>query len=286
MACGDHIYVDRGWITHHGVEMQDGWAIHFASADGTKSEAAICWVRTEDFASRGKIEFRSYGKRFSDKDAATRAESMLGQSGYDLFANNCEHFATWCVAGEHSSAQVEAAAASLSVVGVGAVVPSLGIGVVSSLGGAAAMSGPNLMSGLATVGGSVVGGLTLLSVAAGVLSAGQMCIALRDKPMLPDEERKARRVGRYGAIGGAAIGVGTSIHAVGALGVAGYSGAGLTSGLAALGGVIGGGMVQGVLTSMLIPVVFAAGIGYLLYRGAQWYFSSSSDLGPTAQPLV
>ena len=58
MAYGDHIYVDRGWITHHGIEMQDGWAIHFASVDGTKSGAAICWVRTEDFASGGKIEFR------------------------------------------------------------------------------------------------------------------------------------------------------------------------------------------------------------------------------------
>jgi len=83
---------------------------------------------------------------------------MLGQSGYDLFTNNCEHFATWCVAGEHSSAQVEAAASSAGVVGIGAVVPSLGVGVVTSFGGAAAMSGPNLMSGLATIGGGVVGG--------------------------------------------------------------------------------------------------------------------------------
>ncbi len=286
MAYGDHIYVDRGLITHHGVEMQDGWAIHFASADGTKSGAAICWVRIEDFASGGEIKVRSYGKRLSDGDAGTWAASMLGQSGYDIFANNCEHFATWCVAGEHSSTQVEAAVTSVSVVGVGAVVPSLGVGVVSSLGGAAALSGPNLMSGLATLGRSVVGGLTLLSVAAGVLSAGPMCIALRDKPILPDEERKARRVGRYGAIGGAAIGVGTSIHAVGALGVAGYNGAGLTSGLATLGGVIGGGMAQGVLASMLIPVIFAAVIGYLLYRGAKWYFSPTPELGPTALPIV
>ena len=75
MAYGDHIYVDRGWITHHGIEMQDGWAIHFASVDGTKSGAAICWVRIEDFASGGKIEIRSYGKRFSDKDARRRGRS-------------------------------------------------------------------------------------------------------------------------------------------------------------------------------------------------------------------
>lgn len=37
MAYGDHIYVERGFITHHGVEMADGWVIHLASADGTRA---------------------------------------------------------------------------------------------------------------------------------------------------------------------------------------------------------------------------------------------------------
>jgi hypothetical protein len=65
-----------------------------------------------------------------------------------------------------------------------------------------------------------------------------MCLALRDKEMLPGEERQARRVGRCGAIGGAAVGVGVAVHTVGAIGIAGYT-AGLTSGLAALGGIVG-----------------------------------------------
>jgi len=71
------------------------------------------------------------------------------------------------------------------------------------------------------------------------MAGGTMCLALRDKEMLPGEERQARRVGRCGAIGGAAVGVGVAVHTVGGMGIAGYSAAGLTSGLAALGGIVG-----------------------------------------------
>jgi hypothetical protein len=280
MALGDHIYVDRGVYTHHGVDMGEGWVIHFASADGTKTGALIRWATIDDFAGRAEVRVQVYGVRFDAEQTTERARSMLGQSGYDLFANNCEHFATWCATGEHSSAQVERAAAGVSVVGVGAVIPSLGVGLVTTLGEAAAMSGPNLMSGLAAVGGTVVGGIVVLGAGAGLLAGGTMCVALRDKPMLPDEERQARRAGRYGAIGGAAVGVGVAVHTVGAMGVAGYSAAGLTSGLAALGGVVGGGMAQGVLAAMFIPALFAAGIGYLLYRVARWVLSPSPEALP------
>lgn len=208
---------------------------------------------------------------------------MVGRSGYDLFANNCEHFATGCATGEHSSAQVEAVASGAGLVGIGAIVPPLGVGVVSTLGQAAAMSGPNLMSGLATAGGSVVGGIVLLGGVTGLAAGATMCVALRDSPILPFEERDARRIGRFAAIGGAAVGIGVAVHLVGSMGVAGYSAAGLTSGLAALGGVVGGGMAQGILMALFIPAVFAAGIGYLLYRLAEWVLAQERGQGPTAE---
>ena len=277
MAVGDHIYVCRGVYTHHGVDMGEGWVIHFASEDGTKSGALIRWATIEEFAGAAEVKVQVYGARLEANQAVERARSMLGQSGYDLFANNCEHFATWCVTGGHSSPQVERAAAGVGVVGVGAVVPSLGVGLVTTLGEAAAMSGPNLMSGLATVGGTVVGGIAVLGAGTGLLAGGVMCVALRDKPSLTDEERQARRVGRYGSVGGAAVGVGVAVHAVGAMGVAGYSAAGLTSGLAALGAVVGGGMAQGVLAALFIPALFAAGIGYLLYRVARWFLTPTPE---------
>lgn len=277
MAVGDHIYVCRGVYTHHGVDMGEGWVIHFASADGTKSGALIRLATIEDFAGAAEVKVQVYGVRFEADQAAERARSMLGQSGYDLFANNCEHFATWCVTGEHNSPQVERAVAGAGIVSVGTVVPSLGIDLVTSLGQAAAMSGPNLMSGLAAVGGTVVGGIAVLGAGTGLLAGGVMCVALRDKPSLTDEERQARRVGRYGSVGGVAVGVGVAVHAVGTMGVAGYSAAGLTSGLAALGGVVGGGMAQGVLAALLIPALFAVGIGYLLYRMVRYLLTSTPE---------
>ncbi len=286
MPLGDHVYVDRGVYTHHGIDMGDGSVIHFVSVDGTKTGALIRWTAIEDFAGRAEVRVQAYGVRFDAAQAAERARSMLGQSGYDLFANNCEHLATWCVTGEHNSAQVERAAAGVGLVGVGAVIPSLGVGLVRTFGGAAAMSGPNLMSGLAAVGGTVVGGIVVLGAVAGLLAGGTMCLALRDKLMLPDEERQARRAGRYGAIGGAAVGVGVAVHAVGVMGVAGYSAAGLTSGLAALGGVVGGAMAQGVLAALFIPALFAAGIGYLLYRAARWFLALPPDALPPGAAIA
>jgi hypothetical protein len=280
MAFGDHIYVERWLYTHHGVDMGDGWVIHFASADGMKTGALIRWATIEDFAGGAEVKLQGYGVRFNAEQASKRARSMLGRSGYDLFANNCEHFATWCVTGEHGSIQVERAAAGVGIVSVGVVVPSVGVGLVTSLGEAAALSGPNLMSGLATVGGTAVGGLVVLGAATGLMAGGTMCLALRDKPMLTDDERAARRLGRYGAMGGAAIGVGVAVHAVGAMGVAGYSAVGLTSGLAALGGVIGGGMAQGVLTAVFLPALFAAGLGYLLYQATRYFDPHAPEVPP------
>jgi hypothetical protein len=277
MAVGDHIYVDRGLYTHHGIDMGDGWVIHFASSNGTKTSALIQSAAIEDFAGDAEVRVQAYGFRFDTNAAVERARSMLGQSGYDLFANNCEHFATWCVTGEHSSAQVERAAAGAGLVGVGAVLPSVGVGLVSTLGEAAALSGPNLMSGLAAVGGTVVGGIVVLGAGTGLLAGGTMCLALRDKPTLTDEERQARRVGRYGAIGGAVVGVGVAVHAVGAMGLAGYSAAGLTSGLASLGAVVGGSMARGIMAALFIPALFAVGIGYLLYRVARWFVVNSPN---------
>ena len=81
------------------------------------------------------------------------------------------------------------------------------------------------------------------------------------------------------------VGVGVAVHTVGAMGIAGYSAAGLTSGLAALGGVFGGGVGQGVPATMLIPALLAVGIGYLLYRAARWLLSALSLEGLPSEGL-
>jgi hypothetical protein len=129
------------------------------------------------------------------------------------------------------------------------------------------------MSGLATVGSTVgagaVGGLAVLGAAPGAAAVAVMNIALRDDPTLAESDRVARRAGRassaVGAVGGTAVGVG----AVSVAGVAGLSGAGITSGLAAIGATVGGGMAAGSAIVIAGPAIAAAGLGYGVYRAAR-----------------
>jgi hypothetical protein len=127
MAYGDHIYVERGVYEHHGLDLGDGAVIDFAAREGGKAAATIRSTTLEDFAQSGCVKVRAYGARFTPEDSVARARSMLGCSGYDLFGNNCEHFASWCVTGEHASAQVEEATSAAGFVGVATVGPRVGV---------------------------------------------------------------------------------------------------------------------------------------------------------------
>ena len=71
---------------------------------------------------------------------------------------------------------------------------------------------------------------------------------------------------KLGSLGGGVVGLASIKAAIAASGsVAGLSAAGVTSGLAGLGGLVGGGMVAGVATAALIPV--AAGTsGFFLIK--------------------
>jgi hypothetical protein len=89
---------------------------------------------------------------------------------------------------------------------------------------------------------------------------------LPDDPCLPAAERNARRVARVASKVGAAAGTAASIGGVAALGIPGLAGPGITTGLAVMGELVGGGMVAGIGVAMALPVVFAGGLGYLVYR--------------------
>jgi hypothetical protein len=254
---GAHIFVERSAYSHHGIDCGDGTVIDFAGRDGAKNTAFVRRVTLAEFAQGAPVRTRCYRACHNPEIVVARATSMIGRSGYDLFSNNCEHFATWCVTGEHSSAQVEALWSGAGMVGVGNGAPRVARGAVVGLGETAPRSASNVMSGLTKLGGSAIGGVTVVAGAGAVVGAGTMMFALRDKPYLTDQDRTACRVGRVAGVGGAAIGTWVAVHSVGALGVAGYSAAGLSSGLAALGSVAGGGMVAGVAVVAAIPLLAA-----------------------------
>ncbi len=218
---------------------------------------------------------RSYGADV----IVERAASMIGRSGYDLFSNNCEHFATWCVTGEHSSAQVETVWSAAGAIGVGNMAPRIGRSAVVGMGATAPRSASTVMSGLTNLGGSAIGGVTVVAGAGAIAGAGTMMFALRDKAYLADEDRIARRVGRVAGVGGAAVGTLATVHAVGALGVAGYSAAGISSGLAALGSFAGGGMVTGVATVAAIPLLAAFAFALLAYALTKFLTPAAPEPG-------
>lgn len=80
-----------------------------------------------------------------------------------------------------------------------------------------------------------------------------------------DREKISEKIG---AVGGGVLGFGSITAVVSSLGFAGLSAAGITSGLAALGAVVGGGMVAGLTVAAGIPIM-AGAVGYGLVKGVK-----------------
>jgi|JI10StandDraft_1071094.scaffolds.fasta_scaffold44801_4 hypothetical protein len=267
---GDHIKVDRGPYHHHGIYIGDNQVIHFTGASKRPEDALIRLDSIDNFARGGQVQVVEYAQCLPATEVLLRAHDKRGDDGYKLFANNCEHLARWCKTGHHESQQARNVAAGAVGVGGSTALGAGSIGVVAGAGTVAGLSGPGIMSGLATVGGTIgmgaIGGITVLATAPAVLTTAAMHRALKDDPCLPAQERTARKVGRWGTTAGAAAAGCGSVGLISAAGVPGLSAAGLTSGLAAIGGAVGGGMAAGVFVTVAAPAVIASFIGWGLYR--------------------
>lgn len=108
MARGDQVYVMRevlgipGVYEHHGIDCGDGTIIHYRKV----GEAQVTRTTRSAFAQRQRIYVKPQPVAFIPDVVVARAESRLGERRYDLFGNNCEHFATWCKTGQSESVQV------------------------------------------------------------------------------------------------------------------------------------------------------------------------------------
>lgn len=101
---GQHLYVDRIGYQHHGIGIENGLVVHFNYLQG---EHVIHIVNYHEFSRGSEIKLIPYKTRFDLLQVRNRALNNIGRSGYDLFENNCEHFATWCLAGIKESIQVD-----------------------------------------------------------------------------------------------------------------------------------------------------------------------------------
>lgn len=119
MAKGDHIFVPLcGLLSHHGIEIGDGTVVHWCSGhEGTKhlgnklirkADAQIRRTSMEEFCQGATPKVRKYTSCAEPDEVVKRALSRVGESGYHLLWNNCEHFATWCKTSRSASAQVDA----------------------------------------------------------------------------------------------------------------------------------------------------------------------------------
>ncbi|KAA1248291.1 lecithin retinol acyltransferase family protein [Mycobacterium simiae] len=274
MAKGEHIWVTRPLgYTHHGIDCGDGTVIHFTGEPGKKSDAAVARTTIGDFALDSIVHVREYSRKDDVVTVIGRAESKLGSREYNLVTNNCEHFATWCCTGKTASQQVRMVG-SLTTSGAAAAT-SLGttVGVVSAVGSVAGVSGAGLMSGLATaghlIGGGAAAGPLALALAPAALSVGAVQIGLRGDKTLPKAENDARRDGRVASVAGAAAAGAGGMAAITVAGTTGLSAAGITSGLAAIGAGVGGGMLAGTVAVAAAPAVVAGTVGlgaYLVSR--------------------
>lgn len=279
ISVGDHLVAQRLIMgapayTHHGIYVGEGQVIHYAgnsqdpAADGKK----IQLVSVERFhAGHGYWKVPHPNAAFKTDEVVARALSRLGEDGYSVFANNCEHFCNWAIDGHHASQQVDAAV--LRAVTEGSqLAGAVGTLAIPGVAGAATgyAGGAAMMKGLATIGaftGGAVSGLAVAGGTVGAITATMMNkTVLADQEGHSDEEAEARRIGRAASITAAVGTAAGTIPVVSLAGVPGLSAAGITSGLATIGG---GSMAAGIAAGVVAPAAAAVGIGYGAYKLAQ-----------------
>ena len=113
-SLGDQIKVNRGIYDHHGIYIGDDKVIQFGSTTSEldPSKAMVIETSLDDFLKGGELLVATYTeeelkKRRNPNEIVEYAKAHLGDKGYDLINNNCEHFSNECAFGEHKSFQVD-----------------------------------------------------------------------------------------------------------------------------------------------------------------------------------
>lgn len=115
---GDMIRVRVGSVWHYGIFVSKDEVIEFGPPPlplniASKSDHRVMSVSIEEFSAGGTVERALLSPeeeqcRLSPSKTLAAARSRIGEGGYDIIHNNCEHFATACLFGLGSSTQEEA----------------------------------------------------------------------------------------------------------------------------------------------------------------------------------
>ncbi|MBR2472301.1 MAG: lecithin retinol acyltransferase family protein [Clostridia bacterium] len=108
---GDIIRVKQMFFYHYGIFVSEENVIQFGYKDNSGIDPdEICVVSTDIYAfSEGeiietqKLSHKELKTRKSPEETVQAAVSRLGEKGYNILNNNCEHFVNECAFGEKRS---------------------------------------------------------------------------------------------------------------------------------------------------------------------------------------
>lgn len=113
---GDVVRVTHKLYDHYGIYVKASTGarvIHYTGENGPQDfngmvrETPIgVFLNGEKKYTVCEFDPRRYRTIYSGAETVERARSRLGQKGYNLVTNNCEHFAVWCKTGRDESSQV------------------------------------------------------------------------------------------------------------------------------------------------------------------------------------
>ena len=114
---GDMIRVKSGSIYHYGVYVSDSEVIQFGLAPAARptlkdDEIEVLASDIDVFLAGQFLEVAEFDRKEkkannSPEEAVRIARSRIGERGYHIIYNNCEHFAYECVTGKKYSEQVD-----------------------------------------------------------------------------------------------------------------------------------------------------------------------------------
>lgn len=104
---GDHLFTTYGILTHHGLYSGDGMVIHYKKGRSKGIIEVPLHEFAKDVISAGFLSKKIYIKKhntriYSNDESISRARSRIGEAGWNLLNNNCEHFVEWCINGKFS----------------------------------------------------------------------------------------------------------------------------------------------------------------------------------------
>jgi hypothetical protein len=106
---GSHLVTPRHGYLHHGIYVGGRKVVHFPGRTAGLCGGAVEEVPFAHFARGRQVVVRStLPSDFDVREVIGRARSRVGENGYRLLTNNCEHFCEWCLRGNARSFQVEA----------------------------------------------------------------------------------------------------------------------------------------------------------------------------------